>query len=70
MGVNTYNDVFGQKAKQGPNLFQKFINYGIGVAKVGMGVAEGLSGNPLGFVNAAEHFGGMVKDKIDGRIYQ
>ena len=68
MGVNTYDDVFGQKAKQGPNLFQKFINYGVGAAKVIGSVAEGLSGNPLGWVSAAEHFGGMVKDKVDGKL--
>jgi hypothetical protein len=33
-----------------------------------MGVAEGLSGNPLGWSNAAEHSCGMVRDKVDGRI--
>ena len=68
MGVNTYDDVFGQKVNRRPNLFQKFINYGVGAAKVIGSVGEGLAGNPLGFVNAAEHFGGMVKDKIDGRL--
>ena len=68
MGVNTYDDVFGQKVNRGPNLFQKLINYGVGAAKVGMGVAEGLAGNPIGFVNAAEHFGSMVKDRMDGRL--
>ena len=68
MGVNAYDELFGNKARRGPNLFQKFINYGVGAAKVIGSVGEGLAGNPLGFVNAAEHFGGMVKDKIDGRL--
>ena len=55
---------------KGPNKdrTQKFVNYGVGAAKVISSVADGLSGNPLGWVNAAEHFGGMVKDKVDGRI--
>ena len=64
MGVNSFEDVFGQKARQGPNLFQKFINYGVGAAEIIGSAAEGLAGNPMGFVNAADHFGGMVKDKI------
>ena len=68
MGVNAYDELFGNKARRGPNLFQKFINYGVGAAKVGMGVAEGLAGNPLGFLGAAESFGGMVKDRMDGRL--
>ena len=69
MGVNSYDDAFGQKQNNKPSLFNKVINYGVGAAKVGMGIAEGLyQGNPLGFISAAENFGNMVKDKIDGRL--
>ena len=68
MGVNTYDDVFGQKQNNKPSLFNKVINYGVGAAKVGMGIAEGLSGNPGGFVNAAGTFGNMLNDKMDGRL--
>ena len=68
MGVNDYGDSFGQKAKPGPSIFQKIINYGVGAAKVGLGIAEGLGGNPAGFVNAAGTFGNMVNDKMDGRL--
>ena len=68
MGANYYGDSFGQKAKPGPSIFQKVINYGVGAARVGMGIAEGLGGNPGGFITAAETFGNMAKDKIDGRL--
>ena len=69
MGVNSYDDAFGQKQNNRPSFFNKFINYGVGAAKVGLGIAEGLcQGNPLGFISAAENFGNMVKDKIDGRL--
>ena len=68
MGVNHYGDTFGQKAKSGPSIFQKIINYGVGAAKVGLGIAEGLSGNPAGFISAADTFGNMVNDKMDGRL--
>ena len=61
MGVNSYDDIFGQKAKQRPNLFQKFMNYGVGAAKVIGSVGEGLTGNPMGFIDAAQHFGDMVR---------
>ena len=47
MGVNSYDDIFGQKAKQRPNLFRKLMNYGIGAAKVIGSVGEGLTGNPM-----------------------
>ena len=68
MGVNDYGDSFGQKARSGPSIFQKIINYGVGAAKVGMGIAEGLSGIPAGVVNAAGTFGNMLNDKMDGRL--
>ena len=68
MGVNSYDDIFGQKARQRPNLFQKFMNYGLGAAKVIGSVGEGLTGNPMGFVDAAQHSGDMVKDKMDGKL--
>ena len=69
MGVNTYDDIFGNKQNNKPSLFNKVINYGVGAAKVGMGIAEGLyQGNPLGFISAAENFGNMAHDKMDGRL--
>ena len=68
MGVNDYRDAFGQKAKPGPSIFQKVINYGVGAARVGMGIAEGLGGNPAGFISAADTFGNMVSDKMHGRL--
>ena len=68
MGVNDYGDSFGQKANSGPSFFQKVVNYGVGAAKVGLGIAEGLGGNPAGFVSAAGTFGNMVNDKMEGRL--
>ena len=68
MGVNDYGDSCGQKARSGPSIFQKIINYGVGAAKVGMGIAEGLGGNPAGFISAADTFGNMVNDKMNGRL--
>ena len=68
MGANYYGDSFGQKAKSGPSFLQKVVNYGVGAAKVGLGIAEGLGGNPAGFVSAAGTFGNMVNDKMDGRL--
>ena len=68
MGGNDYGDSFGQKARSGPSIFQKVINYGVGAAKVGMGIAEGLGGNPAGFISAADTFGNMVNDKMSGRL--
>ena len=66
MGANYHGDSFGQKAKSGPSFFQKVVNYGVGAAKVGLGIAEGLGGNPAGFVSAAGTFGNMVNDKMQG----
>ena len=69
MGANYYGDSFGQKAKPGPSIFQKIFNYGVGAAKVGLGIAEGLyGGNPAGFISAADTFGNMVNDKMQGRL--
>ena len=68
MGTNHYGDTFGQKARPGPSIFQKVINYGVGAAKVGLGIAEGLGGNPAGFISAADTFGNMVNDKMSGRL--
>ena len=68
MGVNTYDDVFGNKQNNKPGFMQKFINYGLGLSKVAGGIAEGLAGNPAGFVTAGQDAMGMVKDKIDGRL--
>ena len=68
MGVNTYDDVFGNKQNNKPGFIQKFIHYGLGLSRIAGGVAEGLSGNPAGFVEAGQQAMGMVKDKIDGRL--
>ena len=68
MGVNTYDDVFGNKQNIKPGFFNKLINYGLGLSKVAGGVAEGLAGNPAGFVEAGQSAMGMIKDKIDGRL--
>ena len=68
MGVNTYDDIFGNKQNIKPSFFNKVINYGLGLSKVAGGVAEGLAGNPAGFVEAGQSAMGMVKDKIDGRL--
>ena len=51
-----------------PGFIQKIINYGLGLSKVAGGTAEGLAGNPAGFVTAGQDAMGMVKDKIDGRL--
>ena len=69
MGVNDYSDTFGQKARSGPSIFQKVVNYGVGAAKIGAGLVQGLyEGNPLGFISAADTFGNMVNDKMQGRL--
>ena len=68
MGVNTYDDIFGNKKNNKPSFFNKVINYGLGLSKVVGGIAEGLAGNPAGFVTAGQDAMGMVKDKIDGRL--
>ena len=49
-------------------FFNKVINYGLGLSKVAGGVAEGLAGNPAGFIEAGQSALGMVRDKIDGRL--
>ena len=64
---NTGNasDVFlGQKARSGPSVFNKFIDYGTRSAKVIGGIVEG----PIGWAGAAETFGGMVRDKMEGKL--
>ena len=68
MGAKYYGDSFGQKANSGPSFIQKVVNYGVGAAKVGLGIAEGLGGNPAGVVSAAGTFGNMVNDKMQGRL--
>ena len=60
-------DYFGRK-NNARGFFGKLLDYGVGVAKVAGGVAEGLSGNPLGFAEAGKQALGMVKDKIDGKL--
>ena len=65
MGFNTsYDLAFGEKARPGPNLFNKFLNYGTGMAKIVGGVLEG----PIGWDGAAETAGKMISDKIDGKL--
>ena len=68
MGVNIHDDIFGNKQNNKPGFIQTFINYGLGLSKVAGGVAEGLAGNPAGFITAGQDAMGMVKDKIDGRL--
>ena len=41
------------------------MNYGLGIGKIVGGVAEGLAGNPAGFVDAGEQAMGMIRDKLD-----
>ena len=65
MGFTTsYGLALGEKARPGPNLFQKFLNYGTGMAKIIGGVMEG----PAGWASAAETAGKMISDKIDGKL--
>ena len=68
MGSNVYQDTFGKKHNNSPNFFSKMLHYGVGAARVISSVGEGLAGNPMGFVNAAEQFGNLVKDKVDGKM--
>ena len=56
------------KTQQMSKLFSKMLHYGVGAARVISSVGEGLAGNPMGFVNAAEQFGNLVKDKVDGKM--
>ncbi len=59
------SDVFlGQKARSGPRLGTKIIDYGTKAANVIGGIMEG----PTGWAGAAETFGGLVKDKMEGRL--
>ena len=44
------------------------MNYGLGAVEVIGSAGEGLTGNPMGFVDAAQQFGEMVKDKMDGKL--
>ena len=69
MGIqyNQSQNPFGQKVER-PNLFGKLMNYGLGVGKIMGGVAEGIAGNPAGFVDAGEQFMGMVRDKLDNKF--
>ena len=59
-----FDAMLGQKARPGPNLFSKFLDYGTRSAKIIGGVMEG----PAGWAGAAAEFGSMVKDKIDGKL--
>ncbi len=64
---NTGNasDVFlGQKARSGPSLGSKILDYGTRSAKVIGGIMEG----PMGWAGAAETVGGMVKDRMEERL--
>ena len=67
MGTNAYQDTFG-KSTTTVKTFQQMLHYGVGAARVISSVGEGLAGNPMGFVNAAEQFGNLVKDKVDGKM--
>ena len=62
--LNPSDVLLGQKAKTGPNLFGKFLDYGTRAAKIIGGVMEG----PVGWAGAAAEFGGMVEDKIAGKF--
>ena len=61
---NALEAMLGYKARPTPNLFTKVLDYGTRAAKIIGHVMEG----PLGYASAAETFGGMVKDKIDGKL--
>ena len=65
MRFNTsYDLAFGETARPGPNLSNKFLKYGIGMGKIVGGVLEG----PAGWANAAETAGKMISDKIVGKL--
>ena len=60
-----YDLTFGHKARPGNhNLFNTFVNYGLGMGKIIGGIMEG----PAGWANAAETAGQMIPDKIDGKL--
>ena len=61
---DTLEAMLGYKARPTPNLFTKVLDHGTRAAKIIGHLSEG----PLGYVSAAETFGGMVKDKIDGKL--
>ena len=61
---DTLEAMLGNKARPTPNLFTKFLDYGTRAAKIIGHVMEG----PLGYASAAETFGGMVKDKLEGKL--
>ena len=61
---DSINAMFGQKARDQPNVFGKIIDYGSRMAKVIGGVMEG----PAGWMGAADTAAGMIKDKIDGKL--
>ena len=69
MGIqyNRSQNPFGQKFER-PNFFGKLMNYGLGVGKIMGGVAEGIAGNPAGFVDAGEQFMGVLRDKLDNKF--
>ncbi len=56
--------LLGQTARQGPSLFNEFIDYGSTASKIIGGVMEG----PVGWVDAATTFGGMFEDKWKGSM--
>ena len=60
----TLEAISGYKARPTPNLFTKVLDYGTRAAKIIGHVMEG----PLGYASAAETFGGMVKDKLEGKL--
>ena len=61
----TFSD---KRPGRGQIFFKNLWKNGLGAAKVIGSVGEGLTGNPMGFVDAAQHFGDMVKDKMDGKL--
>ena len=61
---DTLDTLLGNKARPTPHLFTKFLDYGTRAAKIIGHVMEG----PLGYASAAETFGGMVKDKLEGKL--
>ena len=61
---DTLEAMLGYKARPTPNLFTKVLDYGTRAAKIIWHLSEG----PLGYASAAETFGGMVKDKLEGEF--
>ena len=61
---DSFDAMFGQKARNQPSMFGKLIDYGSRMAKVVGSIMEG----PAGWMGAADTAVGMTQDKIGGKL--